>query len=325
MVTTVNNLGGSSGFTYNELNGLGLNATATTDAKNNASIENAFAQEILDALPDLRKEGITNPTLADIKAKIDLSKIFADPDALLAYPSPTTQLAKLNEVFNRVSGSRPRLNLEDWGNFAGNLQDNAAKYQSALKVGEGGGIIHTNGHWYVNGQRISLNQLNFTLRANQYSEIDTEIADQLTQVQLNNEKAKKAQAFKGVWDLVKADLDNGTLSHDGSGNFSGATISGTSKYIAGTDYASVYAAAQSADLETLAPKFFAKNGHTVTNETIDDLLSEVGAFLSANSSDNQVAQQRLERLNNQRIAVLEGLTSFTKGQSDSFNQISRNL
>jgi hypothetical protein len=325
MVTTVNNLGGSSGFTYTELNGLGLNATATTSAKNDAAIQNALAQEVLDALPELRRQGVLNPTWADIKEKIDFSKVFADPDALLAYPSLSTQTDKLQEVFNRVAAGRPHLNLEHWGNFAGNLQDDAAKKQSFLRVGEGGGIIHVNGHWYANGERISLNQLNFTLRANQYSAIDTEIADQLTQVQANNEKAKKAKEFKDVWDRVKADLDNGTLAHDANGSFSGTTISGSSTYVSGTNYASVAAAATSTDIETLAPKFFAQHGHTVHFDNIDDLLTELGTYLSSNSSDNQVAQQRLERLNNQRIAVLEGLTSFTKGQSDSFNQISRNL
>jgi hypothetical protein len=63
----------------------------------------------------------------------------------------------------------------------------------------------------------------------------------------------------------------------------------------------------------------------MTNAAFGDLKAAFGTWLQSNSTDNQVAQQRLESLNNTRQAVLDGMSAFTQGQSQVTDRIGGNL
>jgi hypothetical protein len=54
-------------------------------------------------------------------------------------------------------------------------------------------------------------------------------------------------------------------------------------------------------------------------------IEEGKQYVSQKDTDNQIAQQKLEQMNNRRSEVLEGLTSFTKSQSQTGQSMSRNL
>jgi Sec7-like guanine-nucleotide exchange factor len=64
---------------------------------------------------------------------------------------------------------------------------------------------------------------------------------------------------------------------------------------------------------------------SMTNADFGNLKSAFGTWLQSNSTDNQVAQQRLESLNNTRQAVLDGMSAFTQGQSQVTDRIGGNL
>jgi hypothetical protein len=369
-----------------------------------------------------------------------------------------------------VDSPHDSYSLSHWGEIAQKLQIQAARKSSQLSLGQGGGIQQVNGQYFVNGEQMSLSQINFCVRANQYQLVDQQIADQLDAIDRNNAKARQAQnvlaAFKtydseniGVnqsasiavsW-MIEPNTDaSGVIEHYLNTNF-GVTASSDPSY---RDYSNMIAtgsykqdvrtitdlltqlpnvthtASNSATnatsvfqtlahylgleplhtytdnainskygeikyhLAQLAPNFtppttaegwtnsvftslttalttqktalksttdaksetmksqlegffgtlksaastfysshitdtdggppYVMTG-TMTNADFGDLKTAYGTWLQSNSTDNQVAQQRLESLNNTRQAVLDGMSAFTQGQSQVTDRIGGNL
>jgi hypothetical protein len=63
----------------------------------------------------------------------------------------------------------------------------------------------------------------------------------------------------------------------------------------------------------------------ISNTAFTDLKANFSTWLQSNSTDNQVAQQRLEALNNTRQSVLDGLGAFTQGQAQVSTRIAGNF
>ena len=272
-----------------------------------------------------------------------------------------------------VQSPHDSYSLKQWGEIAEKLQTNAAMKRSQLSIGNGGGIQQVNGQYFVNGQQMSLSQVNFCVRANQYQLIDQQIADQLDAVQRNNEKARQAQAvlaaFK-AYDNETIGLDQSattsfpTMMDSGGGGWGvvqhylrasfGVTDRTTPSY---ADYSAVMQNSASAASLTPAnralmttninqffslfkaadPTFYSDhvtdtNGGppyafrgTISNTEFGSLKNNFSNYLSSNSTDNQVAQQRLEALNNTRESILAGMSAFTQGQSQVTDRIGGNL
>lgn len=231
-----------------------------------------------------------------------------------------------------VQTLRDSYSLQQWGEIAQKLEVNAAKKASQLSLGQGGGIYQVNGQYFANGVEMSLSQINFCVRANQYQLIDQQIADQMNAIQKNNERAKMANDLLAA--LKKAgqntNLANEQTGTEAASDFFGHSSSGL---LAQLDDDNDFMAL----LKAAAPTFYSSfvrdtNGGTpfsytgtVTYSDYDAALTAVNTFLSQNSTDNQVAQQRLETLNNTRQAVLTGMTSFTQSESQVVNRIGGNL
>jgi hypothetical protein len=264
-----------------------------------------------------------------------------------------------------VTNPHDSYSLQQWGDIAQKLQVNAAKKLSELSIGSGGGIQQVNGQYFVNGQEMSLSQVNFCVRANQYQLIDQQIADQMDAIQRNNAKAKEAQnllsAIKKAFEAK--DLGQVQTSSVTAGTFFDATQSDgiiqtfmKAQFgdVAVTDasYENYYYVINNWNanptlksnlkdffdlIKTASPTFYKShvtdtNGAapytftgTVTNSDYSDLKTAISSYLSSNSTDNQVAQQRLEALNNTRQAVLSGMGAFTQGQSQMTDRIGGNL
>ncbi len=331
----------------------------------------------------------------------------------------------------RELGANPHdsYSLAQWGAIAEKLQTNAAKKRSELSLGNGGGIQQVNGQYFVNGQEMSLSQVNFCVRANQYQLIDQQIADQMEAIQRNNAKAKQAQsvldAFK-TYDNEKIGVDQSATQDVSSMMNSGGGSSGVIQRYLNTNYgvtdtsvpsyqdyanmmesgvcssnyttlfdlknqlpnvsftpthgktgsdlqaawtannAAVVGTAGgtssvayylgltvpaafadvTAKLATLVPGWTpppGNNGNDWSQYTLNSLVSAIstkmsqtnsdfsalksafGTYLQSNSTDNQVAQQRLDALNNSRQSILDGMSAFTQGQAQVTDRIGGNL
>jgi len=368
--------------------------------------------------------------------------------------------------------------INQWAGIAEKLQVNAAKKTSQLSLGQGGGIQQLNGQYFVNGEQLSLSQVNFCVRVNQYQLIDQQIADQLDAVQRNSEKAKQAQAVLDAFKTYdseaigvnqSASTDVPTMMNSGGGGWGviqhylnstfGVTASSTPSYqsyanmiasgspdtnattisdllkvlpnvtfssastVAGqvsnansvcntlarylgltplavtgsttaatidAKYAEVKTkllllaptfsppqnsqfwsastiaslttaltaqktsiisqddSAETADMKSRLEVFFTTlkaasptfyTSHvtdtdggppysftgSITNTSFLSLKTDFSTWLQSNSTDNQVAQQRLEALNNTRQSVLDGMGAFTQGQAQVTTRIAGNF
>lgn len=261
-----------------------------------------------------------------------------------------------------VTNLRDSYSLQQWGEMAQQLQVEAAKKKSQLSIGNGGGIQQVNGQYFVNGEMMSLSQVNFCVRANQYQLIDQQIADQMNAVQQNNEKAKKANAllaaFKssGTYTNLANEQTGTEAASDLFFNQNGGIVHLFLKENYPTPPAHTYQNyhyvinSWNSDepllsrvketmslIKAAAPDFYSKyitdsNGGppynatgNVTYSDWDAAKTAISTYLSQNSTDNQVAQQRLESLNNTRQSILAGMSAFTQGQSQLTDRIGGNL
>jgi len=412
--------------------------------------------------------------ISQLQAK--LSALQSQSPATVVDQTGATQMTAAQWLAKEMGVQSPHesYSLEQWGDIAQKLQINAAKKSSELNIGNGGGIQQVDGQYFVNGQEMSLSQINFCVRANQYQLIDQQIADQMNAVQQNNAKAQQAQAVlaaiqcydgenintvqtstQGVGDMFDGFSGNsgwGVIQHYLSANFgvSGNTTPNYQNYenlMNGTNVATLKALTFSSlgslalyninqsgltagqlsteksanatdvtnalshdlgitpanyancvswlaahapsvsipsdasswtaspdnyspdtlvqqinqitggtqpDAATLAtmtqnlngffstlkaadPTFYSSyvkdtNGGppysfsgTIGNSDYNDLKTQFGTYLQNNGNDNQVAQQKLDALNNARQAILDGMSAFTQGQAQSTGQIGTNL
>ena len=458
-MSRIGNISNAAGVGYTEMTGLGLTTETQTQVRSQADASEGMATDILNALAQFRAEGNFNPTTREMEAKLStLSAHASDPNALTAHQWLTQELGG--------EALRDSYSVGQWGEIAQKLQINAAKKRSELSLGHGGGIQQFNGQYFVNGQEMSLSQVNFCVRANQYQLVDQQIADQLDAIQRNNAKAKQAQdvlaAFKqydgeniGVNQSASIDVSwmiepgtdaSGVIEHylnskygttatsnpsyrdfsnmiatgsystdvrtitdiqtqlpnvnlsAGAGGVVGATnavkvLNSLAGYLGLTtpatytqvknklavlaptftpptdatgwtpahvtalntafenqkyDLNRTLDSAKTATMKSQLDGFFGtlkaadpnfysshiadtnggppyKMTGTMTNAAFGDLKAAFGTWLQSNSTDNQVAQQRLESLNNTRQAVLDGMSAFTQGQSQVTDRIGGNL
>jgi hypothetical protein len=189
----------------------------------------------------------------------------------------------------------------------------AAREESKLAPGKGtavaaretGGVQVHNGKWYVAGQEVTYDDVYFAVRVNQVANIDTNLNDYVSVIQKNNAKVKQANEFLTTLRTYKPTSTSATVS-----------LSDLSKIR--NSFSSLYGYDPSTRFDL---KMTAAGGQT----SFDSWIETVKSAISDLQSDNQTAQLKMERLNNQRSEVLEGLTSFTKGQSQTSASISRNV
>lgn len=189
----------------------------------------------------------------------------------------------------------------------------AAREESKLPPGVGasrgsvqtGGVQVHNGKWYVAGQEVTYDDVYFAVRVNQAANIDTNLNDYVGEIQKNNAKVKQANEFLSTLRTYKPTSTSATVS-----------LSDLQKIR--NSFSSLYGYDPSTRFDL---KMTAAAGQTSFDTWIDTVKNAVSDL----QSDNQTAQLKMERLNNQRSEVLEGLTSFTKGQSQTGASISRNV
>ena len=171
--------------------------------------------------------------------------------------------------------------LTQWGDIAQKLQVNAALKASQLSLGRGGGIQQVNGQYFVNGEQLSLSQVNFCVRVNQYQLIDQQIADQLDAIQRNNDKAKQAQAVLAafqVFDSEELGLNQSASVTTSSVLFAnGSSTSALASYLSATFDVS---ATSTPSLQSYANMVVSGSPNTDVT-TITDLLTQLPSIVTS--------------------------------------------
>lgn len=203
--------------------------------------------------------------------------------------------------------------LDEWRQLIADARTWIAREESKLDPGKGsgadarsvGGVQVHNGKWFVAGQEVTYDDVYFAVRVNQVANIDTNLNDYVGVIQKNNAKVKQANEFLSTLRTYKPTSTSATVS-----------LSDLQKIR--NSFSSLYG-------YDPATRFDLKMTAAGGQSSFDTWIETVKSAVSDLQSDNQTAQLKMERLNNQRSEVLEGLTSFTKGQSQTGASISRNV
>ena len=306
-----------SGLYRLAVTGTGLDAGAASDIAAKAQQSAELADAIVAAIARARASGLQS---------------FEPSDAALVPPADMTA-ARLRELFRDVVGmpyegtvgltpDYRALSLSEWSDAAMALRRASAALISRLAPGEGGGLHHAGGTWYVNGQAYTLAESFLALRFSTYSTLDVYLSDQLNKANNNTLAARK---------LVGLVRDLNTSFAAGGGSAGSYPAAGVMDLLdaRGLTLAELAtwgrAVADGGNFATLLADYAANPSLLLTGTTYAALIAEGKAVFDAFNADNQVSQLRLDSVVNQRQNVVNGMSSFLQGYQNQQATLGRML
>ena len=347
-ITVVNK--GTYGFDVTPLTGVGFSKADATAVRSQVEVSLALGDAIRNALTVARESGLEAFNPADNRV-LTLPPDLSDADREYLFAT----------IMGHAYSGGP-IRLDQWSQAVSRLDHWAAAAASMLPPGAGGGTRNIGGVWYVNGQAWSLSELFTANRVNTLAEIDKMTAQSLNVIAANNEMAKALtnlmeRLFKKYnendWEgkaskfVSKSWVDSvGTTDQESAVPIAGRDVwtDGSERYPS-DEVAELEYAVSFNQLRDLADKYIGPNsliakmdglGSTqpqpsgtglskgLQKEDFRAMIDEVETIIGAFSTDNQIAQLRNETLFNSRSNLIEGLSTFLRGQQTTGSTLSRN-
>ena len=256
------------------------------------------------------------------------STSFQPNSAFLTLPAGLSSQTR-DELFNDVlehayAGSA--LTLQRWSLAVDKLEAYAARQASSLPPSQGGGAKYYGGVWYLNGEPISFAMLFVASRVNTYDALDNLMASSLNTISANNRLVHR------LGEMLKAGR---ALSGDGMYTFAARE----GYYQPGHVWDDAYPrqdALHWSVLQSLASSIIGPTSKIVlglqgqfsfayTGEDWKTAMDELSTIMDSKTADNQIAQLRMESVMNSRANLLDGMSSFMKGQQNAGSSVSRNI
>lgn len=300
------------------ITGTGLNTAAASDTRARAQQQQAVAAAVVQAIAAARAAGrdsfAPSEGFLPLPAGISLSRMQDIFSSVLGIP--------YSGVLGQTPGYAP-MSLSQWSDAALSLQQDAAALTSRLAPGQGGGVQHAGGYWYVNGQRFTLAESFLALRVANFASLDTQIAA------LMNRQSVNAAAARNVIALL-SDLQATFASRGGSSGSYGASsdvvalltrqglgLSQMATWGASVSGGGTFASVQAA---------YASNPNAAVSGTdYAALITEAKAVFNSFNAENQVSQVRLDSIVNARQNVVAGMSAFMVGQQAQQDALARGL
>jgi hypothetical protein len=301
-------IGNLATVAWTDLNGTGLSSSGT-GATSVAYVESERADGL--ALAAALRSAI-NAAVNEGQSRFPL---WVPPSTLTPLYTDANDATVAADLIERATGIRPDIAsaspLSEWRRIAAGLDDYAALQASKLdpRTNAAGGIQNVNGHWYVNGQQVSLLDVFMVVRINQVANFDDSLNIYIEELNANNRLVKAANEWlntlRGKKPASTAAADNASLAPAFQ-----------------TDFFTKWGFSPEAT--------FYPNGNRVVSTSRaqgiwDSNIETTKSYIEQRDTENQTAQQKLEQMTNRRSEVLEGLTSFIKSQSQTGQSFSRNL
>lgn len=308
MATNNVGFGSLASVAWTPMDGTGLTTSQTTVLKASlASVKNIY-----------------QTLLSSIKGAVNLGwRDFAlnDIDSLDA-ATRTSWATLINTTASQSISPSISMSLAQWREVAARMQDYYARESSKLSANDGGGIKNVNGHWFVNGQQVSLLDIYMSVRVNQVSNFDDSLAIYMEELKANNKLVKAANEWLAKVRSMKPTDTSSSVTW-------GAIRTAALVFYSSLGYNPMKMFMPTAFGQGVAAGDAANNsgndGQQSNYLKFETWIEEGKQYVSQKDTDNQIAQQKLEQMNNRRSEVLEGLTSFTKSQSQTGASMSRNL
>lgn len=188
------------------------------------------------------------------------------------------------------------------------------EYSATGKRVSVGTISAEAGSFFVDGRRISLDELFYQLQVQHLTNVDNALSDRLKELQGRNDQTKQYnELLEELRVITPSDSESTVQDTDVP---SGATTS-FSKWK--QDFEDRYGY----DITTKLSFNFPSGGANQTQ--ITQWVETVKSKISTLNSDNQISQLQIERLNNQRNEILQGLSTFNKSKTETATTIVRNF
>ena len=310
MSTVTNELGFGSlaSVAWSDMAGTDLTSSQLNAVNADISAGLAISALLLEAIVLATKSGLASFRLND------LGDAFQLTDLNTATPGADDNANDWADFIGRATGSQipaaAELSLSEWRRVVSELQNYASQQASKRDpVGEGGGIKTSNGNWYINGVEVSLLDAYMSIRVNQVANFDDALNVYIGELTENNRLIKAANEWMTILRTDKPTTDTGTKPVSAADIQAFIDLWGVNPLITFEGRASWNGAA-----------------YTLTGfKAVDAQIDNVKGYVDGKDTDNQTVQQKLEQMTNRRSEVLDGLTSFSKSQTQTGAVFARNL
>lgn len=306
-MATTNTLGFGSlaSVAWTDMNGTDLVASQLTAVNADISSASTVANVLIDVIKGAVKQGWSSFRLDDLSAAYFKSTNLRTGTAALDDDRSLDWAEYISQITGSSISSTQKLSLSEWRRIAADLQDHASLQASKRDpAGSGGGVKTVNGHWYVNGQQLSLLDAYMAIRINQVANFDDSLNLYLSELSENNRLVKAANEWLSALRATKPTNTTATSTITAAMRSNFSSVWGFDPYL------------------VFQPKATTTSG---TDKTWDTFIEDVKGYVDAKDTDNQTVQQKLEQMTNRRSEVLDGLTSFAKAQTQTGTTFARNL
>jgi len=318
-MATTNSLGFGSlaSVAWTDMNGTDLTDAQLDEVDSDISAASTIASALIDVIKGAVKLGLTRFKLSDLSAGYFQLTDLRTSTSSTTDDGVTDWADFISQVTGQdISASRD-LSLNEWRAVAAQLQDHASQQASRIdpfrsETGKAnGGIKTVNGHWYVNGQQLSLLDAYMAIRVNQVANFDDSLNIYIAELNENNRLVQGANDWLSTLRSEKPTTTNAaTLSSSFRTSFSS---------VWGFDPVLAYHPTDTSG--TTISNMSAPSGY----KSFDTWIDNVKGYVDAKDTSNQTVQQKLEQMTNRRSEVLDGLTSFAKAQTQTGSSFARNL
>lgn len=238
------------------------------------------------------------------------------------------------------------LSLWQWSQAVEALEVRAARQGSMLPPGEGGGLRHALGQWYVNGERYTLAELFVTVRMGNLTQIDKALESDLNTMLANTNLARSLLAvladMKRQRDLLATSQAPNAPQFLAKEHFAdfvkkaglsvadinkyGRQFKGDSSYL--NRFSFTAGSSTTPDLCLYVPDPQNDPNTKVPTVALADYgyaMDELQALFDSVNAENQVKRLKVQTTQNSRMAVLEGMSSFMNSNAQQNQMVGRNL
>jgi hypothetical protein len=325
-----------SGLYAQQIAGIGLSSADRQTLRDWQGRAEALAQAIGEAITTARRTGLEAfaPDSATLSASLqatglsatELRELFA---ATIGQPYSAADAAADQALYPGLP-DHGALTLAQWSQAVQALQVEVARQGSMLPPGEGGGLSHALGQWYVNGERYTLAELLLTVRMGTLTETDRALETDLNTMLANTNLARELLGVLAEMKRIRFLKEAAVLPPATEPVFNARTdfqaaVEGTQVTLSELMDYGIRFKGDSSYLQASGAAALASATSTITSADFGYTMDELQALFDSVNAENQVKRLQVQSVQNARMAVLEGMSSVMAGQLLTNQFVGRNL
>jgi hypothetical protein len=325
-----------SGLYAQQIAGIGLSSADRQTLRDWQGRAEALAQAISEAITTARRTGLEAfaPDSATLSASLqatglsatELRELFA---ATIGQPYSAADAAADQALYPGLP-DHGALTLAQWSQAVQALQVEVARQGSMLPPGEGGGLSHALGQWYVNGERYTLAELLLTVRMGTLTETDRALETDLNTMLANTNLARELLGVLAEMKRIRSLKEAAVLPPATEPVFNARTdfqaaVEGTQVTLSELMDYGIRFKGDSSYLQASGAAALASATSTITSADFGYTMDELQALFDSVNAENQVKRLQVQSVQNARMAVLEGMSSVMAGQLLTNQFVGRNL